>query len=79
MELNLTIQHFAAFCFVAYVASFFAAGVRLIRLLGWIALWQLLTPVRPVWQDVPMMLASWAATEWIYSLATRRRGRVRRH
>jgi len=74
MELNLTIQHFAGFCLMAYMASFFAAGARLIRLLGWIALWQLLTPVRPVWQDVPMMLIAWVATELVYSAATKRHG-----
>lgn len=70
MELNLTIAHLAAFCVMAYVASLFTKGARLLRLLGWIALWQLLTPERPMWQDLPQMLIGWLWAEFIYSKVT---------
>jgi hypothetical protein len=69
MELNLTIEHFMAFSLMAYAASFCCAGERLLRFIGWIGLWQLLTPVRPAWQDVPMMLVAWATVEALYFLA----------
>lgn len=75
MEFNLTVQHFFAFAFMAYLASFFAKGTRLVRLVGWIALWQLLTPVRPIWQDVPMMLVGWALSEYLYHHAVKWLGR----
>lgn len=71
MELNITLAHFAAFALMAYMASFFATGARLARLVGWIFLWQLMTPVQPILIDVPMMLAGWGISELLYFLAMR--------
>jgi hypothetical protein len=72
MTLNLTLEHLAGFFIMAYFATHFVGGMRLIRLLGWIALWQLLTPLRPTWQDLPMMLAAWALSELAYSKVGKR-------
>lgn len=66
MELNLTIEHLADFCLMAYLASLCVTGHKLVRMICWIALWQLVTPVRPIWQDVPMMVVGLAITEWVY-------------
>lgn len=71
MELNLTISHLMAFLIMVYIASSFTSGARLVRLSGWMSLWQLLTPARPIWQDIPMMLVVWAATEYLYLWAIR--------
>jgi hypothetical protein len=69
--MNLTLEHFASFAIMAYCASFVAKGAQLYRLLGWLWLWQVFTPVRPVWLDIPLMVAAWAATEWLYLQASR--------
>lgn len=70
MQLNLTFEHFAAFALMAYIASHLAVGAQLARLIGFIGLWQLLTPVRPMFEDVPLMIAAWSATELLYRAAT---------
>ena len=66
MELNLTIPHLLGFLMIVYVASHFTSGTRLWRVMGWVWLWQLLTPARPAWPDIPLMVVGFVATEWIY-------------
>ena len=66
MELNLPIPHLLGFLMTMYVASHFTSGARLWRVMGWVGLWQLLTPVRPAMLDVPLMVAGFVAVEWIY-------------
>jgi hypothetical protein len=77
MTISLTVGHVLGFFLLVYAASFFASGVRLLRLVFWIALWQLFTPVRPLWIDIPMLLAGWLLLESIFSeavaLLTRRK------
>lgn len=78
MTINLTFGHVFAFFLLGFAASFFASGVRLLRLVFWIALWQLFTPTRPLWIDIPMLLFGWLLLESIFSEAvnklTRRKG-----
>lgn len=74
MELNLTIPHLLGFCVMAYMASSVVTGTKLYRLIAWIGLWQLATPVRPIWYDVPMMMVSFVAVEWAYLLALKTMG-----
>jgi hypothetical protein len=71
-ELNLTIGHLSGFCFMALLASCFTSGPQLMRLLGWIFFWQLLTPVRPLFLDVPMLVLGWMLSESLYRLYVRR-------
>ncbi len=71
-DLNLTIGHLLGFIWMALLASYFTSGPQLMRLLGWVFLWQLLTPVRPVWLDVPMMILGWMLSESVYRLYARR-------
>jgi hypothetical protein len=71
MTLNLTIGHFAGFCVMALVASAALTGMQLIRAIGFIALWQLLTPVRHPVTDTLLMMCAWSATEVLYLLAAR--------
>ena len=69
MTINLTFGHIFAFSLLVYAASFFTSGVRLLRLVFWIALWQLFSPTRPLWIDIPMLLAGWLLLESIFSEA----------
>lgn len=71
-ELNLTIGHLLSFIWMAMLASYFTSGPQLMRLIGWILCWQLITPVRPLWLDVPMMILGWMLSESVYRLYARR-------
>lgn len=64
--MNLTIPHLLGFFVMAYMASSVATGTKRYRLIAWIGLWQLATPVRPIWYDVPMMMVSFVLVEWAY-------------
>lgn len=67
----MNLDHIATFVFMAYCASFVAKGAQLYRLIGWLWLWQVFTPVRPLLLDLPLMVACWCATEWLYLQASR--------
>jgi biotin transporter BioY len=71
MELNLTFGHLAGFIMMAWIAASFAEGARLTRCIGFIALWQLLSPVRAWYLDVPLMLSGFAAVELIYAFVVK--------
>lgn len=66
MEFNVTLPHLLAFALSAYAATAFFKGGRLLRVVGWLALWQLLTPVRPWYGDVPLMATGFVIAEWLY-------------
>lgn len=46
MTLNLTFQHLTTFIMLVAMATPFFKGWQLIRMIVWLALWQLLTPTR---------------------------------
>lgn len=57
---------------MAYVAAIFFTGSRLARCIGWLALWQLFSPVRPWHEDLPLLLLGFAAAEVGYAWVCRR-------
>lgn len=69
MTINLTFGHVLGFFLLGFAATFFASGVKLLRLVFWILLWQLFTPTRPLWIDIPLLLAGWLVLESIFSEA----------
>ena len=66
MELNLTPQHLYSFLLMALAGSWLFRGDKLVRFIGFAGMWQLLTQVRPWYEDVPLMLISFGCMEFFY-------------
>lgn len=71
VTVNLTIGHLAGFILLTLAASQCLAGTQLLRAIGFIALWQLLTPVRPAIEDTLLMICAWSATELVFGFTHR--------
>ncbi|MBZ0158416.1 MAG: hypothetical protein K8I29_19635 [Alphaproteobacteria bacterium] len=69
MYLNLTIEHLAGFALLAYLLIPLFHGAMAYRWTAWAALWQLLTPVRPWFFDLPLLCCSFFVLEWLYRKA----------
>lgn len=72
MSFNLTPEHFVAFVCLVYVAGIFFRGFRLIRMIVWIGLWQLITPVRGFLEDSLMLGCGFWVVEYCYMYAVKR-------
>lgn len=66
LELNLTLDHLAALVAMAWFASTIYKGAKLYRCVAWLALWQLLTPVRSPLDDLLLLLFGWFMCEWMF-------------
>ncbi|SHM04838.1 hypothetical protein SAMN05216428_11269 [Nitrosospira sp. Nsp11] len=66
MNLNLTPEHFAGFLIAVVIITPFFKGGRLIRMIGWLGLWQLLSPVRGIVEDGLMLAVGFWIVEWCY-------------
>lgn len=75
MELNLTIENGLGFLAMAVIAAAVLKGWFLVRALGWLFLWQLLSPVRNVLLDFPLMLIGLGLLEYAYLQLTSKGGR----
>src|SRR6185312_12211347 len=67
MHIDMTLGNLAGFLMLAYVATIFMGGYRLLRFISWAFLWQLLTPPQEIHIDMPMLLAGFLALEWSFS------------
>lgn len=66
MELNLTLPHLYIVLMMSVIGARFLRGDKLVRYIGWVSLWQLLSPVRPWNEDIPLMLIAFFFSEFIY-------------
>lgn len=51
---------------MSYIGAHLMGGPKLIRFIGWTVCWQLLTPVRSWYVDIPLFIACVAISEWVY-------------
>ena len=71
MELNLTLGHLAGWGIMSYISASFCTGFTLFRVIAFLGLWQLLTPVQPILIDLLAMFTTMAGAELLYRVATR--------
>lgn len=62
---------FALF-FMACVACYLFSGWQLLRCLCWLLLWQIATPLRSLYLDIPLLVLGFCITEWAFLLLTSR-------
>ncbi len=67
MEMNITSQHLYVGLLMVALGATFLRGDKLFRFIGWVTLWQLFSPARPVYEDLPLMFVSFAALEFFYA------------
>lgn len=66
MELNLTLDHLYGAVIMIFMLMPFFKGYRLLRVVTWVCLWQLLTPVRDAYIDLPLFIGGFIIAEIIY-------------
>lgn len=71
MVFNWDLAHMVPFVMMAMGATIFLRGIKLLRLIGWMFLWQLLTVEFPPSEDFPLMLAGFYIDERLYLVAMR--------
>lgn len=70
MTINFTFEHIATFVSLVAVATVFFKGGQLIRMIAWLFLWQLLTPVRGWLEDGLMIGVGFWLLETSYKYVT---------
>jgi hypothetical protein len=59
----MTLHQAATWAVIVYAIMPFLSGWRLARAVAWLGLWQALTPVRPSYIDIPLLLLCWGGAE----------------
>jgi hypothetical protein len=64
MVFNFTSAHLMGFVVMASIALMFVSSeAKLLRIVVWMLLWQLFTPTRPAWFDLPLMMVGFLIVE----------------
>jgi hypothetical protein len=69
MIFNFSIEHIAAWAMMAILTIPLFSGARCCRWCGWLFMWQVLTPTRAWWFDIPLIGISFAILEWTWKKA----------